>query len=28
MRGKRVMILLDRSASMLHQDLVNVILLR
>jgi hypothetical protein len=28
MRGKRVMVLLDRSASMLHQDLVNVILLR
>jgi hypothetical protein len=28
MRGKRVLILLDRSASMLHQDLVNVILLR
>ncbi len=28
MRGKRVMILLDRSASMLHQDLVNVIVLR
>jgi hypothetical protein len=28
MRGKRVMILLDRSASMLHQDLVNVLVLR
>ncbi len=28
MRGKHVLILLDRSASMLHQDLVNVILLR
>lgn len=28
MRGKRVLILLDRSASMLHQDVVNVILLR
>jgi hypothetical protein len=28
MRGQRVLILLDRSASMLHQDLVNVILLR
>jgi anti-sigma28 factor (negative regulator of flagellin synthesis) len=28
MRGKRVLILVDRSASMLHQDLVNVILLR
>src|SRR5687768_5184517 len=28
MRGKRVLVLLDRSASMLHQDLVNVILLR
>jgi von Willebrand factor type A domain len=28
MRGKRVLILLDRSASMLHQDLVNIILLR
>ncbi len=28
MRGKRVLILLDRSASMLHQDLVNVIVLR
>jgi hypothetical protein len=27
-RGKRTLILLDRSASMLHQDLVNVILLR
>lgn len=27
-RGKRVLILVDRSASMLHQDLVNVILLR
>src|SRR5262249_48404579 len=27
-RGKHTMILLDRSASMLHQDLVNVILLR
>jgi von Willebrand factor type A domain len=28
MRGKRVLILLDRSASMLHQDLVNIIVLR
>jgi cell division protein FtsB len=28
MRGKRVLILVDRSASMLHEDLVNVILLR
>jgi len=28
MRGKRVLILLDRSASMLHEDLVNIILLR
>jgi hypothetical protein len=28
MRGQRVLILLDRSASMLHQDLVNVIVLR
>jgi hypothetical protein len=28
MRGKRVLILLDRSASMLHQDLVNVMVLR
>jgi hypothetical protein len=28
MRGKRVLVLLDRSASMLHEDLVNVILLR
>jgi polyhydroxyalkanoate synthesis regulator phasin len=27
-RGKRTLILLDRSASMLHQDVVNVILLR
>jgi hypothetical protein len=27
-RGKRTLILLDRSASMLHQDLVNVIVLR
>jgi anti-sigma28 factor (negative regulator of flagellin synthesis) len=27
-RGKRVLILVDRSASMLHQDVVNVILLR
>jgi hypothetical protein len=27
-RGKRTLILLDRSASMLHQDLVNVIMLR
>ncbi|HEU4623427.1 MAG TPA: VWA domain-containing protein [Steroidobacteraceae bacterium] len=27
-RGKRTLILLDRSASMLHQDLVNIILLR
>ena len=28
MRGKRILILVDRSASMLHEDLVNVILLR
>lgn len=28
MRGKRVLILLDRSASMLHEDVVNVIVLR
>jgi hypothetical protein len=28
MHGKRVLILVDRSASMLHDDLVNVILLR
>ena len=28
MRGKRVLILLDRSASMLHQDLVNIIVMR
>ncbi|MEP7245407.1 MAG: VWA domain-containing protein [Gammaproteobacteria bacterium] len=28
MRGKRVLVLLDRSASMLHEDVVNVILLR
>ncbi len=28
MRGKRILILIDRSASMLHEDLVNVILLR
>jgi len=28
MHGKRILILLDRSASMLHEDLVNVILLR
>ncbi len=27
-RGKRVLILLDRSASMLHEDLVNIIVLR
>jgi hypothetical protein len=27
-RGKHTLVLLDRSASMLHQDLVNVILLR
>jgi hypothetical protein len=27
-RGKRTLIMLDRSASMLHQDVVNVILLR
>ena len=27
-RGKRTLILLDRSASMLHQDVVNVIMLR
>lgn len=28
LRGKRILILVDRSASMLHEDLVNVILLR
>jgi hypothetical protein len=28
MHGKRILILVDRSASMLHDDLVNVILLR
>lgn len=28
LHGKRILILLDRSASMLHEDLVNVILLR
>lgn len=28
MRGKRILILVDRSASMLHEDVVNVILLR
>src|SRR5215207_5476821 len=28
MRGKRILILVDRSSSMLHEDLVNVILLR
>jgi hypothetical protein len=28
MRGKRILILVDRSASMLHEDLVNVITLR
>jgi len=28
MHGKRILILVDRSASMLHQDLVNVLVLR
>jgi hypothetical protein len=28
LRGKRILVLVDRSASMLHQDLVNVLVLR